>query len=92
MRISQEKKDKIIEQILNYLYQVFPKYPFTAEIAQEMARDEEFIKRLLTDLKEKNLIVAIKKDKKGNVFSRRVKWKLSSKAYDVFHARQARPE
>jgi len=88
MRISQEKKDKIIEQILAYLYQIFPKNPFTAEIAREIARDEEFIKRILLELREKNLVIAIKRNKKGQSFSRRMRWKLSNKVYDIYHTRQ----
>lgn len=85
MRISKEKKDKIIEQILLYLYQVFPKNPFTSEIAKEIARDEEFIKKLLLELREKNFIIAIKKNKKGQPFSRRSRWRLSNKVYDIYH-------
>ncbi|MEK6871548.1 MAG: hypothetical protein AABX16_01460 [Nanoarchaeota archaeon] len=85
MKISKAKKDKITEQILIYLYQVFPKYPFTAEIAKEIARDEEFIKRLLIELKEKNVVIDIKKNQKGHLFSRRIKWKLTNKVYELFH-------
>ena len=84
MRLSQEKKDKIAEQILSFLYHSFPNQPFTAEIAREIARDEEFIKRLLFDLKEKGLVVPIRKNSKGLVFTRRLKWRLSNKVYDVY--------
>ena len=88
MRLSQEKIDKITEQILSYLYSSFPKNPFTAEIAKEIARDEEFIKKLLFDLRERKLIIVIRKNSKGEVFSRRLRWKLSSKVYDIYHSRQ----
>ena len=88
MRLSQEKKDKIIEQILHHLYQSFPKNPFTAEIAREIARDEEFVKRILLELKDKDLVLAIKKNKKGEVFSRRLKWRLTNKVYDIYHLKQ----
>ncbi len=88
MRLSQEKIDKITEQILSYLYSSFPKNPFTAEIAREIARDEEFIKKLLFDLRERKLIIVIRKNSKGEVFSRRLRWKLSSKVYDIYHSRQ----
>lgn len=88
MRISNEKKDKIIEQILLFIYQVFPKNPFTSEIAREIARDEEFIKKILLDLKEKNLVIQIKKGKKGILFSRRSKWKLTNRVYDIYHEKQ----
>jgi len=88
MRLSKEKKDKIIEQILSYIYLIFPKYPFTSEIAKEIARDEEFIKKLLLELKEKKLVIPIKKNNKGEIFSRRIKWRLSNNVYDIFHQKQ----
>lgn len=87
MRISKEKKDKIAEQILSYLYHSFPQQLFTAEIAKELARDEEFIKRILLELKDKKLLVSIRKNKKGIHFIRRVKWQLSSNAYDAYHSK-----
>ncbi len=83
MRLSQDKKNKITEQILAFLYHSFPKQPFTAEIARELIRDEEFIKKLLLELKDKNLIVSIRKNDK-TVFSRRIKWRLSNKVYEAY--------
>ncbi|MDD5193402.1 MAG: hypothetical protein PHF67_02335 [Candidatus Nanoarchaeia archaeon] len=88
MKISQDKKDKISEQILSFLFQRFPKQPFTAEIAKETARDEEFIKKILFELKEKNLIIPIRTNSKGQLFSRRLKWRLSNKVYDIYKSRQ----
>ena len=88
MKISQEKKDKIAEQILSYLYHSFPDQPFTAEIAREIARDEEFIKQLLFQLKEKGLVVPIRKNSKGISFSRRLKWRLTSKIYDIYKGKE----
>ena len=84
MKISQTKKDKIAEQILSFLYHSFPNQPFTAEIARELARDEEFIKTILFELKEKQLVVPIRRNPKGVIFSRRLKWRLSNKVYDVY--------
>jgi len=88
MKLSQIKKDKISEQILSFLYHSFPSEPFTAEIAREIIRDEEFVKRILLDLKAKNLVVSISKNNKGEPFSRRLKWRLSNKVYDVYKSRQ----
>jgi hypothetical protein len=88
MKLSKDKKDRISEQILLFLYHSFPKQPFTAEIAREIARDEEFIKRLLFDLKEKNLVLSIKKNTKGELFSRRLKWRLTNQVYDIYHSKQ----
>ncbi|MBR9704181.1 hypothetical protein GOV12_02125 [Candidatus Pacearchaeota archaeon] len=88
MRLSEDKKNKIIEQILLLLYHIFPKEPYTAEIAREIARDEEFIKRILLELKDKGLIIAIRKNNKGIVFSRRLKWRLSNKVYEIYKSKQ----
>ena len=88
MRLSKDKKDRITEQILSFLYSVFPKEPFTAEIAREIARDEEFVKRIMFDLSDKKLVISIKKNEKGEIFTRRVRWRISSKVYDVYRARQ----
>ncbi|MBS3074915.1 hypothetical protein J4429_00490 [Candidatus Pacearchaeota archaeon] len=88
MKISQDKKDKIAEQILSFLFQIFPKQPFTAEIAKEIARDEEFIKKILFELKEKNIIIPIKTNPKGQPFSRRLKWRLSNKVYEIYKSKQ----
>lgn len=87
MKLSQTKKDRITEQVLAFLYHNFPSQPFTAEIAREVARDEEFIKRLLFELREKGLVVSIKKNPNGDFFSRRIKWRLSNKVYDVYKSK-----
>lgn len=84
MKLSKEKKEKIAEQVLLFLYQSFPKQLFTAEIAKEIARDEEFIKNILFELKDKNLLVALKKNEKGKDFIRRVRWQLSGPAYQAY--------
>ncbi len=85
MRLSKQKRDKISEQVLSFLYHSFPKQLFTAEIAKELARDEEFIKNLMFELKDKGLVASIKKNKEGTEFIRRIRWQLSPKAYEVYH-------
>lgn len=88
MRISEKKREKISEQILALLYSVSPGPVFTFTIAQEIARDEEFIKKLLLDLKSKNLVVEIKKNPKGAPYKRRSRWKLSDPVYQVYRQKQ----
>ena len=85
MKISKEKRDKISEQILALLYHSFPKALYTAEISRECARDEEFIKNLMFSLKDKNLVLSIKKNEKGKDFIRRIRWQLTSPAYQAYH-------
>jgi prolyl-tRNA editing enzyme YbaK/EbsC (Cys-tRNA(Pro) deacylase) len=84
MKISSQKRDKISEQVLAYLYDIFPQSAFTAEIAREIARDEEFIKSLLLELKDKKLVVLIRKNPKGVFYSRRQRWRLSDKAHSAY--------
>lgn len=88
MRISNEKKEKIYEQILALLYSVSPKPLFTLNIAKEIARDEEFIKTLLLELKKKELIIEIKKNPQGIVYLKRSRWKLTDEAYQVYKNHQ----
>ena len=84
MYISNEKKERICEQILAYLYSTNPKSIFTYHIAREIARDEEFVKKLLIDLKKKNLVVEITKNPKGETYLKRSRWKLSDKLYITY--------
>jgi DNA-binding IscR family transcriptional regulator len=87
VKISEEKRNTIKSNILMHLYQHFPKELFTNEISKLEARDEEFIKSLLHELKEKNLVVSIKKNEKGNLFIRRIRWQLTPQAYQAYYQR-----
>ena len=84
MKISEQKKEKISEQILSYLYSINPQAVFTTQIAQEIIRDEEFTKKLLISLKKKGFINEVKKNSKGIIYLRRSRWRLSDKAYEAY--------
>jgi hypothetical protein len=84
MRLSKEKRDRISEQILSHLYHNFPRSFFTSQISRETARDEEFIKALMLELQDKKLVSCLKKNPQGIVYSRRLRWTLSPKAYDAY--------
>ena len=90
MKISLKKREKISEQILAYLYSISPKLVFTFNIAQEIARDEEFVKSLLIELKKKGLIVEIKKNPKGINYLKRSRWKLSDNVYKIYKEGQSK--
>jgi len=92
MKISEQKKEKIYEQILALLYSVSPKPLFTLNIAQEIARDEEFVKSLLLELKKKELLIEIKKNPKGFPYLKRSRWKLSDSAYQAYKTHQHKQE
>jgi predicted transcriptional regulator with HTH domain len=86
--ISLKKQEKIQEQILAFLFSKFPQQLFTSEIAEEIARDEEFVKKLLIKLNSKNLIVKIKKNSEGIKYVRRLRWRLSNKTYEIYKQSQ----
>ena len=86
--ISQQKKDKIAEQILHHLFTISPQSIFTSQIAKEIARDEEFTKLILVDLKLKELIIEVNKNPQGIDYQKRQRWRLSDKAYQAYQQRQ----
>lgn len=89
MKLSNLKKEKVAEQILAHLYTSSPSTIFTAHIARELARDEEFIKRILNDLKKKRLVLEIKKNPKGTTYLRRSRWKLTPEAFEAYKQKQS---
>lgn len=86
--ISDKKKQKISEQILYYLFSCSPDSKFTSDIAQEVARDEEFIKSLMLELQKKGLVVLVSKNSAGIVYQKRQRWRLSNQAYTIYSSRQ----
>lgn len=88
MKISSIKREKISEQVLAHLYSISPQLSFTAHIAREIARDEEFVKKILEELKKKKLVIEIKKNPKGLDYKRRSRWKLSEQAYVTYQSYQ----
>lgn len=88
MKLSPEKIKRISEQILAFLYSSSPQPVFTYHIALELARDEEFIKKILKDLSLKGLVVGVKKSPKGTPYLKRIRWKLSDTAYIAYKKQQ----
>ena len=86
--ISNQKKQKIEEHVLYYLFTIFPKQIFTSQIAQELARDEEFIKKILESLDSKGLVLKITKNPKGEKYLKRSRWRLSNKAHELYKRSQ----
>ena len=82
--ISTQKIEKISEQVVSYLYSIFPKLIFTSDIAKELARDEEFIKKILIELEKKELIVRIDKNPQGIQYLKRQRWRISNKAHNIY--------
>ena len=83
-RLSENKKNKISEHILSILYDTFPKPLFTSQIASEIARDEEFTKKLLLELKNKHLISLIDKNSNGIKYIKRSRWLISNRVQEAY--------
>ena len=88
MRLSQEKRDRIKESILAFLFHNSPSSYFTSQIAAETARDEEFTKDLLYELEKKGLITSVKKNSKGKDYERRIRWRISPRIYETYKTLQ----
>ena len=87
-KISQQNKERIQEQILFYLYKIFPKQVFISEIAKELVRDEEFIKDLLFGLLKKEMVIKIDKNPKGIKYSKELRWRISNKTHEIYSKHQ----
>ena len=86
--ISKKKRDKISEQILYYLFTISPETAFTNKIADAIARDEEFTKSILQELKLKNLILEVKMNPKGTQYQRRQRWRLTDETFLAYSNHQ----
>lgn len=84
MRLSKDKLDKIKEEILSTLFRNSPKAMFSSEIAESIIRDDEFTKKLLLELEEKKLVVRVGKNNNGIDYIRRLRWRLTSPAYQAY--------
>lgn len=84
MRISKEKQEKIKEGILSFLFNNSPRAFFTAEIAKETARDEEFTKKMLSEMQKQGFVVAVDKNSRGKQYSKRIRWRIAPKIYETY--------
>ena len=87
-RISKEKREKIMADILATIYQHTPKPLFTVNIARFLARDEEFIKKLLLELLNRKFVFKIDKNPKGIPYIRRTRWRLTDTIYQTYKKHQ----
>ena len=83
-KISEKKMEKIKEGILSVLFDAGMRGMFTKQISDEIARNDEFVLKLLKDLEKQKIVKQINKTKKGADFVRRKQWTLTNKAYDTY--------
>lgn len=83
-KISQKKIEKIKEEALSVLFEAGMRGMYTKQISDEIARNDEFILKLLLEMEKQKIVKPIKKTKKGTEFIRRKQWMLTDKAYEAY--------
>ena len=83
-QISKKKVDKIKEDVLSVLFEAGLRGMFTKQISDEIARNDEFILKLLLDMEKQNVVKQIRNTKKGAQFIRRKQWTMTDKAYETY--------
>ncbi len=81
-KISERNIDKIKNEILYLLYESKLKGIYTKKIADEVARDDEFVLRLLKDLEREKIVKTVNLNKIK--FVRRKKWLMTEEAYKKY--------
>lgn len=79
--ISEEKKERLKEEVLRVMYENHPSFLYTYQIADLLIRDDEFVLRLLKGLKEKDLIICLEESSGKNV---KRKWGLKKEVYEKY--------
>ena len=82
-RISEANFKRIAESALGVLYEKFPLPLSTTQVAAELARDNEFVLKVMLFLEKKGYAVRVGKGKLGDL-SRTVKWKISKQARETY--------
>jgi hypothetical protein len=88
-KISRQKQEKIMANIISILYEHSPEALFTSHIAKIEGRDEEFTKTLLLELKIKGLVYEVNKNPKGIQYTKRQRWRLSNKTFEAYNNSQS---
>ena len=77
--ISERTKHRIAEMVLGLLLDRYPMPLTTREVADELVRDKEFVKKILEMLRGQGLVRTFAK-KTGASYSRWLKWSLTDEA------------
>lgn len=83
VKLSEKMVGLIKDDVVSVLYNS-PRALFATEVAFEVRRDKEFVKKLLLELKELGLVEEIKKNLKGNEYKERRRWRLRPNVVDAY--------
>ncbi len=80
-KISRGKIERIKEEILRVIYEAYPQFKYTYEIADSVLRDDEFILNLLKELKEVGLVSNLEETRGAKI---KRKWTLTKITYEKY--------
>jgi len=83
VRLSDKIIGLIKDDVVSILYNSHQAL-FANEIALEVRRDKEFVKKLLLELKELGLVEEIKKNSRGHEYKKRRRWRLRPNVVDAY--------
>ncbi len=85
VKLSEKMIGLIKDDIVSVLYNS-PRALFANEIAWEVRRDKEFVKKMLLELKGLGLVEEIKKNFKGMEYKKRSRWRLKPNVVDAYES------
>lgn len=80
-KVSNEKREKLKEELLRIIYENYPSFLYTYQVAEFLIRDDEFVLDLLNELKNKNLIMCLEETSGDNI---KRKWGLKKEVYEKY--------
>ena len=86
VRLSKKTIRFLKDDIISILYDKPLIARFTNEIALELRRDNEFTKKLLLELKKEGFVEEINKNKKGQNYLARTKWRIPPKILKAYES------
>ncbi len=90
VKLSEKTIQFLKDDIISILYDKSLVARFTNEIALELRRDNEFTKKLLLELKKDGFIEEVKKNKKGQKYLARTKWRIQPKILKAYESNKNR--
>jgi len=88
VKLSKKTTGLLRDDIISVLYSNSLRPLFTNEIATELRRDNEFVKKLLLDLKKEGLVELVQKNNKGQNYLTHQKWRIPPKVLAAYKSQK----
>ena len=85
-KTSTQTLKNVQEDVLRALYEAHPLPQTTHDLADALARDEEYILKATEQLAGQNLIYRVEKNARGTAYKRRKPWALTPEALAKYEA------